>query len=137
MGSLGNIGWLVNYIDGVDCFRDEHRPMNKDYFSHKFHHAGLSYLIACSLGPKRKIIWWGGGVPCGKNPDLNIAREKFVSKLEHKERCLADKGFMDDRYFKTPFARSTTQFTAVFNQQHKKKWPVMKISTSASSSLPF
>ena len=80
-------------IDGVDCFRDEHRPMNKDYFSHKFHHAGLRYLIECSLGTNRKIFLWGGGVPCGSNPDLKIVHEQFVSNLEPQGRCLADKGF--------------------------------------------
>jgi hypothetical protein len=93
--------------------------LNKNYFSHKFHHAGLRYLIACSVGTTRKIIWWGGGVACGSNPDLKIAREQFVSILKPGERCLADKGFPDERYFKTPFFRPVTDFAFTFNRQHK------------------
>ena len=52
-------------IDGVDCYRCEHQPLNRAYYSHKLNHAGLRYLIALSMGSgRKKIVWWGGGVPC-------------------------------------------------------------------------
>ena len=107
-------------IDGVDCYRSEHQPLNRAYYSHKLNHAGLRYLIALSMGSgRKKIVWWGGGVPCGSNPDLTLAREIFVQLLEPRERALADLGFQDPRFFKTPIARPQTDWDTEFNRQHK------------------
>ena len=72
------------------------------------------------MGQERIIIFWGG-VPCGKNPDLKIARDEFIGILENGERCFADKGDQDQKNFKTLFVRPITEFAKTFNQQHKKE----------------
>ena len=46
-----------------------------------------------------RAAWARGGFPCGRHPDLKIAREKFVKLLHPKERAVADKGYRFDSRF--------------------------------------
>ena len=71
------------------------------------------------MGQRKRIVWWGGGVPCGSNPDLTLARAIFVNKLSPGERALAVLGFQDARFFKTPIAHPVSNLDTEFNRQHK------------------
>jgi hypothetical protein len=106
-------------LDGTDCWIDEHRPFDSDYGSHKFKHAGLRYEIGLALGCSR-IIWWNGGVPCGANPDLQLARSSFVHELGANQRAAADKGYQDGNvHFMTPVNNPITEQMKNFNKKHK------------------
>ena len=124
-------------IDGVDCFRAEHRPLNRAYYSHKLNHAGLRYLIALSMGSTKRIVWWGGGVPCGANPDLNLARDIFVPLLKRGERALADLGFRDALYFKIPISQPMGDWDYEFNRQHKYEMACHKTINKRIKHSPF
>jgi hypothetical protein len=109
-------------LDGTDCWIQEPHPFNKDYFSHKFKHAGLRYEIGLALGTC-KIVWVGGGVPCGANPDITIAQSSkgVVDSLLLGERAIADKGYNDQNiHFLTPFNRVQNEAQKTFNIKHKK-----------------
>lgn len=62
---------------------------------------GIRYEIGLSI-KNGEIVWAYGGVPCGENPDLLIARDFFVDMLEEGEKAVADKGYNDAKYFVTP-----------------------------------
>ncbi|TPX41957.1 hypothetical protein CcCBS67573_g10545 [Chytriomyces confervae] len=62
----------------------EAHPLDKQLFSHKFKHAGYRYQVAVALGSSQ-IVYMGGGVPCGKWPDLKMARETILHLIEPEE----------------------------------------------------
>ena len=45
------------------------------------------------------IVWAYGGFPCGRYPDLKLARERFAKLLRPKDRAIADKGYRFDSRF--------------------------------------
>jgi hypothetical protein len=104
-------------IDGIDCRIDEHRPLEKGYYSHKFRHSGLRYEIGMALGCSR-IVWINGGVSCGANSDLVLARSAFIENLSSGEMACA--GYKDgSTYFVTPFPKNTTDMEERrFNRVH-------------------
>lgn len=69
--------------------------------SHKFKSAGIRYEIGVSIGG-RDVVWASGGLPCGRWPDIKIAKDLYVHNLNRNEITLADKGYRDRTYFKTP-----------------------------------
>lgn len=88
-------------IDGVDFPIFEPTPFNKKWYSFKHNGPGLRYEIGLSI-TTGKIIWAHGGVPCGMFSDLKLAREIFVHILDPGEKAIADRGYMDKKYFCTP-----------------------------------
>ncbi|KAJ3253937.1 hypothetical protein HDU77_004327 [Chytriomyces hyalinus] len=92
-------GWSCTqpscYVDGVDMMVSEARPLDKDLFSHKFKRAGYRYQVAVALGTS-KIVYVGGGVPCGKWPDLTLVRQTLLKYIEPHEKVAADQGYVGD-----------------------------------------
>jgi len=83
-------------------------------------HAGLRYEVAVSLGAS-KIVWFAGGLPCGRYSDLALARSGFTDILNEGEKVLADKGYRDGgQFFITPFTNPGNLLEMNFNRQHKK-----------------
>ena len=66
--------------------------------SHKFNGPGLRYEVALCIRT-RHIVWVNGGLPCGEWPDLRLARNAFIDRLQPGERALADQGYRDQLYF--------------------------------------
>jgi hypothetical protein len=72
------------------------------YYSHKFRSAGLRYEIGVHMN-KSLIVWACGGVPCGVNSDLTLARSHVAHLLADDEKLLADDGYRDGLcHFITP-----------------------------------
>jgi hypothetical protein len=61
----------------------------------KFH--GIGLCIATG-----DIVWVNGGVPCGFNVDLTLARKKIVRQLSIGEYALGHDGYRDPIYFLRP-----------------------------------
>ena len=70
--------------------------------SHKLKAAGLRYEIAICI-QTGEPVWINGPFPCGRWPDLRIAREALVYALDPGEYYLADGGYRDgNQYSVTP-----------------------------------
>lgn len=72
----------------------EKNPYSKRYFSYKFNGPGLKYEIGLII-KTRIIIWVNGGISCGLENDLSLARSKFVKRLLPREKSIADKGYKE------------------------------------------
>jgi hypothetical protein len=96
------------YVDGTDFMVRERSGAQRtpQGFSHKFHHAGLRYMIATAMGCS-KIIKIAGGLPAGANPDKDMAMKYLIPHLLPGERPAADQGYRDgnSRFF-TKFSRN-------------------------------
>jgi hypothetical protein len=66
--------------------------------SHKFNGPGLRYEVALCIRTGH-IVWVNGGLPCGEWPDLRLARNAFIDRLQPGERALVDQGYRDQLYF--------------------------------------
>ena len=101
-------GWPAKItVDGTDCEIQEPTPFNKKWYSHKFRDPGLRYEIALCI-QTGWIVWLNGPFPCGRYPDLTIAREGLVHELDDGEKCVADGGYQDGRvYADTPTGLNT------------------------------
>ena len=71
------------------------------WFSHKFRGPGVRYEIGLCIATGN-IVWAHGGYPCGELPDLRLARDAFIDRLEIDEKALADKGYRDNNFFVNP-----------------------------------
>lgn len=71
------------------------------WFSHKFRGPGVRYEIGLCIATGN-IVWAHGGYPCGEWPDLRLARDAFIDRLEIDEKALADKGYRDNNFFVNP-----------------------------------
>lgn len=61
-----------------------------------------------ALGCSR-IVWFNGGVSCGRHSDIVLARSAFVDILDPGEMACADSGYSDRSVnFITPFPKNTT-----------------------------
>ena len=78
-----------------------------DFYSHKLNGAGLTYEIGICI-KTGKIVWVYGGVACGINPDLVLARREYTQAVRLGELTVADKGYRDDNYFITPLSDPAT-----------------------------
>lgn len=89
-------------MDGTDFRIFEPTPFNCKWFSHKFHGPGVRYEVAVALHSGH-IVWINGPFPCGRWPDLRIARESLIYQVNRNERMIADGGYKDNnQYFTTP-----------------------------------
>lgn len=76
----------------------EPSPFDRKWFSHKFSGPGIKYEIGISIRTGN-IVWKHGGYPCGKFPDLQLAREAYIYSVRAGEKTMADKGYNDRNYF--------------------------------------
>uniref|UniRef100_A0A336L3F9 CSON015158 protein n=1 Tax=Culicoides sonorensis TaxID=179676 RepID=A0A336L3F9_CULSO len=102
-------------IDGVDFKIAEPSPFDPSFYSHKFKSAGLRYEIGLCLRTG-EIVWAHGGFPCGRFPDLKIARDLFVEFLDEGERAVADRGYQDGRYFLLPNANNKQRHATIMSR---------------------
>lgn len=107
-------------MDGTDCPIQEPSPFSRDWWSFKLNGPGLRYEIGLCIRTG-KIVWVFGGVACGTNPDLKLARIKYTEAVILGELTIADKGYRDDDYFITPLSDPATR------RVQKKLWLDMKL----------
>lgn len=84
-------------VDGVHCRINEPKhpvySKNKEYYSHKFNSAGLSYEIGIEIFRDR-VAWINGPFKAGKS-DMSIFRENLMVKLlESNKKAIGDKGML-------------------------------------------
>jgi DDE superfamily endonuclease len=79
-------------VDGTDCPIYEPRPFSKAWYSHKLKGPGLRYEVAVCI-QTGDIVWFSGGFPCGRWPDLKIFRRALKQMLNVGEMVEADKGY--------------------------------------------
>ena len=79
----------------------EPSDFNPKWYSHKFNGPGLRYEIGLCIRTG-DIVWVHGGFPCGEWPDLRLARNAFIDRLEPQEMVVADGGYQDQQYFVNP-----------------------------------
>ncbi|TPX41958.1 hypothetical protein CcCBS67573_g10544 [Chytriomyces confervae] len=75
------------------------------------------YQVAVALGTSQ-IVYMGGGVPCGKWPDLKMAHETLLRLIEPGERDAADQGYRGDPRLITKLADTSA---AAIAQNHNLK----------------
>jgi hypothetical protein len=80
--------------DGTDFPILEQFPFDVKWFSHKFNGPGVRYEVAISI-QMGDIVWVHGPFPCGKWPDLQVARDALIYALDAGEMYLADGGYYD------------------------------------------
>jgi hypothetical protein len=47
-----------------------------------------------------EIVWAQGSLPCGTLPDLRLPRGAFIHVLDPGESIIADRGYLDQNFFK-------------------------------------
>jgi hypothetical protein len=89
-------------LDGTDCPIEEPQPFHRRWFSHKFKGPGVRYEVGVCI-QTGYIVWKNGPYPCGKYPDLTIARDRIIHYLDPGEKFVADGGYRDGGiYAETP-----------------------------------
>lgn len=73
----------------------------------------MRYEVGLSIN-HRHIVWANGPYPCGDWPDIKIARDSFVERLDANEKAFADLGYCDNKYFLIPKPADR-----LFNKNHK------------------
>ena len=84
-------------VDGTHCQIQEPRSRpNKNWYSHKFEHPGVSYEIGVDLFTSR-IVWLNGPFQAG-DTDLVIFRKPdgLKSKIPANCKVIADKGYIGE-----------------------------------------
>ena len=89
-------------IDGVDCLIQEPTPFSRGWYSHKFKHAGVRYILAVSLF-SGEIMYLEGPFPCGHWSDVRIYRYNLKHHLHIGEMVVADKGYRGEPTCITPY----------------------------------
>jgi len=134
-----NIGWDGSTIyrvtvDGTDCRIQEPQPFSPKWYSHKFCGPGVRYEIVVAVNTG-VIVSVNGPYCCGSWPDLKIARQSLVHKLDEGEFAVADGGYRDGYVkFLTPTGLHDPEdhSEAVFRARHEtvnarlKKWNILR-----------
>ena len=79
-------------VDGVDFPIEEPIPFDRQWYSHKFHGAGLRYEMAVCI-QTGDIVWVNGPFKCGKWPDVKIYKRWLMTRLGDDEMVEADNGY--------------------------------------------
>lgn len=79
-------------VDGTDCRIFEPTPFSANWYSHKFHGAGVRYEVGVCINSDR-ICWVYGPFPCGAYPDQRIFVERLSAMLLNNEKVIADGGY--------------------------------------------
>lgn len=94
---MKDIGWSAKItVDGTDCKIQEPLPFDRKWFSHKFKGPGVRYEIGICI-QTGWIVWVNGPFPCGRYPDLKIARLGLIPQLDDGEHYVADGGYRDQK----------------------------------------
>lgn len=112
--SNNEISGLVS-LDGFDFQILEQRPFSRKWYSHKHNGPGIRYEIGLCV-KSGEIVWCHGGYPCCDWPDLKIARDVFIHNLEEDERCWADLGYRDRRFFISPNRRNSLKHKTIMSR---------------------
>ncbi|KAH9118088.1 hypothetical protein LEN26_012265 [Aphanomyces euteiches] len=88
-------------LDGTDFAIQEPKPFDKKRWSHKLNRAALRYEVGICIRTGC-IVWVHGGKPAGEWPDRKLAQDAYVLAVQKDEMTLADKGYMNRRYFVNP-----------------------------------
>ena len=106
-------------VDGTDCQIFEPSPFDSKWFSYKTNSAGLRYEIGLSIS-SGNIVWVNGPFPCGSNTDLMIFRSRLKSSLLSNEKCIADRGYSDEKCI-TPNNEisAISEITATLRARHE------------------
>ncbi|KAI9326844.1 hypothetical protein BDR26DRAFT_955298 [Obelidium mucronatum] len=107
------------YVDGVDVPVPESRPLDTGLFSHKFKHAGYRFQVATAIGTSR-IVFIGGGTPCGLHNDLDQVQKTVLLDLEEDEQVAADRGYVGDVRVITKLKGSSPDII-----KHNKNWNLL------------
>lgn len=92
---MNDVGWRAKItIDGTDCAINDRSPFDRKRFPHKFNGAGVRYEIRICI-QTGCVVWVNGPYPCGKLPDLKIARLGLVTLLDKGGKYVADGGYRD------------------------------------------
>lgn len=83
-------------VDGTHCrvFEPKHptKSKNPEYYSHKFHQAGVNYEIGLSLFTSH-VVWVKGPIPAGQN-DMKIFREQgLMNAIPPGKLITGDRGY--------------------------------------------
>ena len=101
------INWNARLVTGEDfnCYRSvdgsdlriyEPTPFSPDFYSHKFHSAGLGYEIIVSIY-SGTIVWALGHFSCGSYSGLRIFRLHLKQLLQlTNEKSVVDFGYRDE-----------------------------------------
>lgn len=71
--------------------RQGDKSFNRQYFSHKFHSAGLSYELGISVFTNQ-VVWTNGPFPAG-TADITIYRKGLKDKIPEGKRVIGDAGY--------------------------------------------
>ena len=88
-------------MDGIDFPINEPSPFSSQWFSHKFHGAGLRYEIGIRVRSAR-IVWASGPYAAGAHSDVSIFRNDLKNRLAPFEFVIADSGYSDVRCIQPP-----------------------------------
>jgi hypothetical protein len=88
-------------IDVTVCPIERPKKHQEQYYSAKHKCHALKYEIAVHL--KTGLVIWVSGAYPGSMHDLTIAKTKFINILQNNEIALADKAYIGDFHFLTPF----------------------------------
>jgi hypothetical protein len=100
-------------VDWVHCrvYEPQHptQSKNTDFYSHKFHQAGVGYEIGIAVY-ENKVVWVNGPFPAGKT-DIHIFRHKGLKdKIPVGKRILGDNGYRgEDEIIGTPNAHDAAE----------------------------
>lgn len=106
----------VCIIDVTECPIWAGVEFEWEYYSTKSKLHSLKYELAISI-TTQKIIWVNGPYK-GSTHDLTIARDKLTHQLGKKEKALADKAYIGDWHFITPYKPAVGEQQETFNYNH-------------------
>lgn len=96
--NFGDDIWVVT-VDGVHFWIEEPQhptwSQDREYYSHKYGHAGLSYELGISIsGNKRPLVWMSGPHPAGRSDNSIFQKEGLMAKLVASgKRVIGDGGY--------------------------------------------
>lgn len=86
-------------VDGVHCrcYEPWHplHSKNPEYYSHKFHQAGLTYELGIAVY-ESKLVWINGPFPAGQN-DITVYRKALKAKIPDGKKVIGDRGYRGEK----------------------------------------
>jgi hypothetical protein len=92
--------WVVS-VDGTHCWIAEPQHpkwQDRNYYSHIFNKAGISYELAIDIAKSRRF-WMNGPLRAGTNDAKIFSKHGLLAKLEDiGKKGIGDKGYNGERY---------------------------------------
>ena len=94
--NFGNSLWAIT-VDGVHFWIEEPQhpdwSQDREYFSHKYGHAGLCYELGISIS-ESKLVWMNGKFKAGRSDNSIFKKEGLMAKLiSTGKRAIGDSGY--------------------------------------------